>query len=51
MKIYSNNIIKTTLILYFMSKYLIRFDDINSRIDWDRFLKIKKTWKVSNKIF
>ena len=25
-----------------MAKYLIRFDDINSRIDWDRFLKIKK---------
>lgn len=24
-----------------MAKYLIRFDDINSRIDWDRFLKIK----------
>jgi len=25
-----------------MSKYLMRFDDINSRIDWDRFFKIKE---------
>ena len=25
-----------------MSKYLMRFDDINPRMDWQRFLKIKK---------
>ena len=31
-----------------MAKYLIRFDDINSRIDWDRFFKIKRKLEAYN---
>ena len=31
-----------------MAKYLMRFDDINSRIDWDRFFIIKKKLEEYN---
>ena len=31
-----------------MSKYLMRFDDINPRMDWQRFLKIKKILEEYN---
>ena len=31
-----------------MAKYLIRFDDINPRMDWDKFFLIKKCLEKNN---
>ena len=31
-----------------MARYLMRFDDINSRIDWEKFFKIKKVLEKHN---
>ena len=30
-----------------MTKYLIRFDDINERMDWDKFLVLKPFLKLN----
>ena len=31
-----------------MARYLMRFDDINSRMDWNRFFTIKKVLEKYN---
>ena len=36
-----------------MAHYLMRFDDINPRMDWERFLKIKnilEKYKIKNQL-
>ena len=33
-----------------MKKYLIRFDDVNERMDWDKFLVLKTFRKIQYQI-